>query len=325
MPERIHLSLACGTYDINQGLITGAVVPQGIELSVVTASSPQRHWRMARNGEFDVCEFSLASYLLLHDRGDMPLLAIPAFPHRRFRHEYIYVNSAAGIREPKQLEGRRIGIRTWQTTAGLWARGILQDEYGVDLSSIQWFAQDVEDIPLANPDKSRITIVPKGKAVTQMLEEGDLDGLIYPEMPQAIVRGDPRVSKLFPDSKAADIAYFRKTGFFPLMHTVIVRQEILDRHPWVARELLTAFRASKDLAFQSMRDPRRVSLAWFAEAMAEQERVLGKDPWCYEFEPNRKALETMIRWATEQGLISKQFPAEDLYAASTLVELPHYV
>lgn len=325
MPERIPLSLACGPYDINQGLITGAVVPQGIDLTVVTAPSPQRHWRMARNLEFDVCEYSLASYLCLHDRDALPVIAIPAFPHRRFRHEYIFLNAAAGITEPKQLEGRRVGIRTWQTTAGLWVRGILQDEYGVDLRSIEWLAQDVEDIPLADPDKPRIALVGAGKAVTTMLETGELDALIYPEMPGSVTTGDPRVTKLFPNSKAAEIEYFGKTGFFPLMHTVIVRREVLERHPWAARELLAAFRASKDLAFANMRDPRRVSLAWFGEAMEEQERILGKDPWCYEFEPNRRALETMIRWAHEQGLIARRFPAQELFADSTLVELPHYV
>jgi 4,5-dihydroxyphthalate decarboxylase len=325
MPTPVHLTLSCGTYDINQGLITGDVAPQGIDLTVITAASPERHWRMVRDAEFDACEFSIGTYLMIHERDDPEVIAIPAFPHRRFRHGYIFVNTGRGIREPKDLDGRRVGIRTWQTSAGVWARGILQDDHGVDLRSITWVAQDEEDIPLPEGHGYRIERVPEGQSVTDMLVEGELDALIYPDMPDAVRRGDPRVARLFPDPRAAEIDWYGRTGFFPIMHTVLLRRSIAEAHPWIPRELLTAFEASKRRAFSAMADPRRVSLAWFSEAMEEQVRVLGPDPWSYGFEANRAALETVIRWSHEQGMIGRRFPPEELFAASTLVDLPHYV
>jgi 4,5-dihydroxyphthalate decarboxylase len=325
VPGRLALSLAVGDYDINQALLRGEVAPQGVDLTVITAPSPERHWRMLRNGEFDACELSLGSTIAAHDRGEPALVAIPAFPHRRFRHGYVFVSAASGIGSPKDLEGRRVGVRTWQTTAGLWARGILQDDHGVDLRSIEWVAQDDEDIPLQDGHGFRIARAPAGREVTAMLEAGELDGLIYPELPASVRRGDPRVRRLFADPKAAEIDYVTRTGFFPLMHTVVIRREVVEANPWLSRELLAAFQASKDRAFEAMRDPRRVSLAWFAEAMAEQRRILGDDPWAYDFAPNRAALETMIRWSHEQGMISRRFSPEDLFADSTLEAPPRYV
>jgi 4,5-dihydroxyphthalate decarboxylase len=322
---RLALSLACGDYDITNALVRGEVAPQGLDLTVITAPSPERHWRMLRNGEFDACELSLGSTLVAHDRGEPALVAVPAFPHRRFRHGYIFVATASGIREPRDLEGRRVGVRTWQTTAGLWARGILQDDHGVDLRAIEWVAQDQEDIPLLDGHRFRLSLAPAGRDVTDMLVEGALDALIYPELPNSVRRGDPRVARLFTDPKTAEIDYATRTGFFPLMHTVVIRRDMADANPWLPRELLVAFEASKQRAFDAMRDPRRVSLAWFAEAMAEQHHVLGDDPWAYDFGRNRAALETMIRWAHEQGMISRRFEPEALFAASTLESPPYYV
>lgn len=324
MSTGIPLTLACGAYDINQALIDGRIVPDGVDLTVLTYPSPERHWRMGRHEEFDVCEFSMASFLMLQDRG-RELTAIPAFPHRRFRHGSIYVNESAGIREPRDLEGRRVGLRTWQTTAGLWARGILQDQYGIDLSTIEWICQDEEDEPFEPPAHLRIRRVNEGESVTAMLERGELDALIYPEVPEAIHRGDARVRRLFDDPKAEEIAYHRATGFFPIMHAVVIKHAIAEANPWVPRNLLLAFRASKDLAFRQAVDPRRISLAWVSQTIAEQKRILGDDPWCYEFERNRPLLAQMIRWSHEQGMISREIEPEDMFFPTTRDELPTYV
>jgi 4,5-dihydroxyphthalate decarboxylase len=324
VPTNLQLTLACGAYDINRALIDGHVAPQGIDLTVLTYPSPERHWRMARSLEFDICEFSIGSYLILHDRGE-PVTAVPAFPHRRFRHRSVYVNAAAGIARPKDLEGRRVGVRTWQTSAGLVARGILQDDHGVDLSSIDWVAQDEEDLPLADPSRFAIRRPPDGDTVTAMLERGDLDGLIYPDVPEAIVRGDSRVRPLFEDPKTVEIDHVSRTGLFPIMHTVVLRKVVVDEHPWVARNVLDAFEASRAHAFAAMRDPRRISLAWFEDAWQEQVRVLGSDPWRYDFEANRSQLETLVRWSHEQGMIGRRFAPEELFAATTLERLPTYV
>lgn len=323
MATTVPLSLSCGNYDINQGLIDGRVAPEGVHLTVLAYPSPERHWRMGRHEEFDACEFSMSVYLRMHEQG-RDLTAIPAFPHRRFRHSSIYVNSEAGIRTPKDLEGRRVGLQTWQATAGLWARGILQDQYGVDLGTIDWVCQHDEVEPIELPPSIGLRYVEPPDSVTSMLVRGDLDALIYPEIPNPITSGDPRVRRLFDDPKTEEIRYFETTGFFPIMHTVVIRRRVVEDHPWLPRNLLLAFRASKDLAFRQALDPRRISLAWVAQAIDEQQRILGSDPWCYEFEPNRAALEQMIRWSREQGIIRTEFAPEELFVPSTLDELPGY-
>src|SRR6266540_2715983 len=171
---RPRLTLACGDYDINRGLIDGTVEPEGIDLVTLTLHSPERHWRMMRGQEFDICELSLASYLMIRDQRALPFIAIPVFPHRRFRHSYIFVNAQAGIDTPKQLEGRRVGIRTWQTTAGMWTHGILEEHYGVDTRTIHWFRQDQEDIPFNLPSEFELTQVEPTQNLNEMLAEGSV-------------------------------------------------------------------------------------------------------------------------------------------------------
>ena len=319
---RLQLTAGLGDYDINRGLIDGTVRPEGIELVPIILSSPERHWRMMRGLEFDVCELSLASYLMVRDQGRLPIIAIPVFPHRRFRHSYIFVNSAAGISAPKDLEGRKVGIRTWQTTAGLWVTGLLEEHYGVDIASIRWYRQDVEDIPFELPAEFTITQLDRSQNLNTMLVEGSVDALIFPEMPTAFKQGDPRVRRLFADPKAEEQRFYRATGLFPLMHTVVIKEELLARCPWVANSLLKAFRASKELAWKQMEDPRRISLAWVRELIEEQREVLGPDPWPYDLPSNGKALETMIRYSHRLGMIRRPMPPEELFFPQSLVPMP---
>jgi len=325
MSSHHSITLSCGDYDINQALATGEVRPQGMDLTVLLLPSPERHARMALHREFDVCELSMATFLAIWGSGDRSLVAIPAFPHRRFRHGFIFVPESSKISDPGELSGERIGLRTWQTTAGLWARGILQDDHGVDLRSVQWLTQDAEDVPLADDMPFSITRVGETDSVVAMLQRGELDALIYPELPAGAGKPGSGIRRLFPDSKAAEIDYFRRTGNFPIMHTVVIRRELVERLPWAPRELLESFRASKDRAFDRMRDPRSVSLAWLREALAEQSEIMGPDPWSYDFEANRVPLETVIRYGHEQGMLPSPIPAADLFATATVEDLPSYV
>jgi 4,5-dihydroxyphthalate decarboxylase len=328
----VHLSLACGDYDIHDGLIHGRVKPQGIDLTVLVYNTPPRQWRMDQYSEFDVCEFSMSSYLVTFDRqmrGEPMTMervtAIPVFPHRRFRHSFIFVNSNAGIESPKDLGGRKVGLRTWQATAGLWARGILQDEYDVDLHKVQWYTSDDESIVDAQlPQAFDIQRIAEGTSVVDMLLDGELDALIYPEIPEAFAQGDSRIRRLFPDFKQEEMDYYRKTGCFPIMHTVVIKDSVLAEHPWVARNMLIAFKESTDFAFRRMHDPRRVSMAWARELLEEQERVLGPDPWACGVPANLPALERMTRFSFEQGMISRQYRPEELFVPSTLGDLPAY-
>lgn len=322
MAGRLKLTAAFGTQDINRPLVEGRVKPPGIELIPLVMPSPQRHWRMARHLEFDVCEFSLASYLAMLGTGDCPFVAIPVFPHRRFRHGYVFVKAGSQHDIRDAVPAARIGLRTWQTTAGLWLRGILQDEYGLDLRRVSWRTQDEEDLPLPHLSGFSIQRVPSGQTVTSMLERGELDALIYPEAPPSLGNG---IVRLFADVKEAEIAYFERTGIFPIMHTVVIKQTVLDDYPWVARTLLEAFREAAALTFRAMHDPRSLSLAWAEQLMDEQERILGRDPWAFSLERNRGVLHTAIRYGEEQGLIPSAFPVDDLFYPSTRGELPEYV
>lgn len=322
----LRLTLACGDYDINTPLLTGEVQIQGVDLVALALSSPERHWRLLRHEEFDICELSLASYLAMRDGQAVRYLAIPIFPHRRFRHSYLFVGRDAGVRAPRDLEGRAIGLRTWQTTAGLWTRGILQDHYGVDIKSIDWVCQDEEDIPI-DPGALgfRLRRVPLDDDVDRMLLDGEIAGLMYPELPPSFRSGDPRIMRLWPDAKAEEQRYFKDTGVFPIMHTVVIRESLLQRFPWLAMNVVQAFRRSKDCAFKRMEDPRRVSLAWFREALEEQRGVLGADPWAYDLPKSRVALDAICRYAHEQALTTRLIDVDDLFFEPSLDDPPHYV
>ncbi|HEY3302429.1 MAG TPA: ABC transporter substrate-binding protein [Candidatus Binatia bacterium] len=324
MTSKLQLTLACGAYDLLRPLMEGAVVPAGIDLNVLTMASPERHGRMLRHEEFDVCELSLVAYLVAQDQ-ERAFKAIPVFPHRRFRHGYMVKRMNCGIDKPSDLNGKRVGLDTLQNSAGLWMRGILQDHYGVDLNTIEWWCQEEEDVPFEPAKWMKVRRVPKGKNIDQMLVDGELEGALYPETLPSIKKGSPKVGPLFPDSKAAEIDYYKKSGIYPIMHTVVIKDEILRENPWVAVSLMQAFQRSKEICYERMKDPRNFTIVWVKETMQEQEQIFGPDPWPYNLEENRKALEAAVRYEYEQGMIKKQFKIEDLFFPPSLQEIQNYL
>src|SRR3954468_9965897 len=219
--SKVKPTLACGPYDLMGGLIDSTVQVPGVDLNVLTMASPERHRRMLRHVEFDVCELSLGGYLIARE-AHAPFTAIPAFPHRRFRHGYVAINTRAGISKPIDLNGKRIGLRTLRNSAGLWMRGILHDHYDVDLKSIEWWCQEEEDIAIEPAAWMKVRRVPEGRNIDEMLVAGDLDASIYPEVLPSLRNAAPEVGLLFADPKGAEIEYFRRTGIFPIMHTVVI-------------------------------------------------------------------------------------------------------
>jgi 4,5-dihydroxyphthalate decarboxylase len=316
--SKIRLTLACGDYEIVRPLMEGSVQPDGIELIVLTdMTSDVRHWRMIRNREFDICELSMSSYLMARDRNQ-PLTAIPAFLHRRFRHGFTFVNTAKGIEKPSDLVGKKVGLRNYQATTNLWVRGILEHEYQAPHKKVQWFTQDDEDVEFTRPPDLMLQRTPGGKSVEAMLVEGELDALIHPEIPQAVMQKDKRVKRLFENYKELEIEYYRKTNIFPIMHAVAIRQEIIDKFPWVPINLMQAFERAKQIAYKRAENPRRVPLAWVRSALEEQEDILGKDPWAYGLgAANRKNLETLIGYSHEQSMIAEKIAVDALFVEST--------
>lgn len=322
--SKLKLTLACGDYDLLRPLINGEIQPQGIDLNVLTMPSPERHGRMLRHEEFDVCELSLVAYLVAREKG-CNYNAIPVFPHRRFRHQYMVKRTGCGIEKPSDLNGKRVALDTLQNSAGLWMRGILQDHYGVDLKTIEWWCQEEEDIPCEPASWMRVHVVPHGKNVDQMLLDGELEGALYPETLPSIRSGNPKVALLFPDPKKAEIDYFKNGGFFPIMHTVVIKNSILEKHPWAAISLVQAFQRAKEICYARNSDPRSFALVWVQDLIREQREIFGPDPWPYNLEDNRKALEAVIRYEYEQGMIKKKPQAEELFFPPSLQRIQHYV
>jgi len=314
MTTRIELSLACGDYEIMRALKEGTVRPDGIDLKVLTAmDSPTRHWRFLRNGDFDMAEVSCSSYIAARDRG-LPFRALPVFPHRRFRHGFAYINTSKGIKKPTDLIGRKIGVKFFLISAALWMRGILEHEYGVPFKSIKWFTELDEDVDLALPPEVSVTRVPASKSIIGMLVDGELDAVLHADLIKPIRENDPRVGRLFPDYKTEEMAYYKKTGVFPIMHTLGIKQEIVEKYPWVPINMFQALNESKAIAMSRMENPRIVPLVWYREAWEEQEGMFGPDPWEYGLtERNVKTLDTLVGYSHEQGLIGRKIPLNELF------------
>ncbi|MFQ5681740.1 MAG: ABC transporter substrate-binding protein [Candidatus Binatia bacterium] len=314
MSKKLHLTLACGDYEIVGALKEGSVKPDGIELTVLTdMTSDVRHWRTIRNREFDIAELSMSNYLIAKSAG-LPFAAIPVFLHRRFRHGFVFLNAGKGIDKPTDLIGKRVGLRNFQATSNLWVRGILEHEYQVPHRSIQWFKQDEEEVEFTPPKDLILHRVPQGKRVDKMLVDGELDALIHPELIQPILNRDKKVKRLFENYKELEIQYYKRTGIFPIMHTTAIKQEIIDKYPWVPINLMRAFERAKQAAYKRMENPRIVPLAWFRHSLEEQEKLLGHDPWIYGLgETNHRNLDTLIQYSHEQGLIGRKIPVDELF------------
>jgi len=314
LATNIALTLACGDYEIVRALKEGDVTPDGIDLTILTKmDSTTRHWRFLRNREFDVAEVSCSSYLVARDQG-LPVDAIPVFLHRRFRHGFVFINTRKGIRQPKDLIGKKIGVKQFQATAILWMRGILEHEYGVPHRSIDWYSELDESIEFEKPADLKLTRLPHEKGVENMLAEGELDAVLHPDLIKPLIDKDPRVGRLFPNPMEEEMRYFKKTGIFPIMHAMGIRREIVEKHPWVPINLYHAFNEAKKIAMARLENPRIVPLVFYRDYWEEQEAAFGRDPWEYGLgHQNTQTLETLVRYSHEQGMIRRRMPLDELF------------
>lgn len=314
MSSPLPLTLACADMEIIRPLKEGVVQPDGIELTVVTnMDSIERHSRFLQKNEFDIAEISLSSFLIARDHG-FPYSAIPVFMSRRFGHGFIYINTSKGIRTPADLIGRKVGVKQLQFTVNVLIRGILDHDYGVPQTSIEWFCELDELLEFVPPPGMKINRLRKGQSVEAMLAAGELDAMMHPDRIEPIRKKDPRVAQLFPNYKDEEIAYFRKTGMFPIMHLMAVRQEVAEAHPSVAINMFNAFNEAKRIAMKRMESPRQVPLVWYRAAWEEQGEIVGADPWEYGgTERNIKNVNTITGYAHEQGLTRRKFTYDDLF------------
>ena len=322
----LSITLACGDYDRVAPLKDGRIRPEGVDLNFIPLGPEEIFFRMARYQEFDASEMSLASYITGRAQGREDFVAIPIFPSRMFRHSAIFVHSEAGIEKPEDLAGRRVGVGEYQMTAIVWVKGILSDHYGVHARDIHWHTGGQEQpgreerIPLEIPSEIRLEKIPRDKTLSCMLEKGELDAVIAARIPSPFLRGSPQVKRLFENPIEAEKDYFTDTGIFPIMHTVAIRRELYDQHPWLAVSLYKAFNEAQKLSLASIYGTPAVSyqLAWLHQYLEQERAFLGPDSWANGAEHNQKTVETLCRYLVEQGMIKEAPSFETLFAPNTL-------
>ena len=315
----IDLTLACHPYVWTEPLRDGRVQPDGVDLTMVDYPNPVRFSRMVRNLEFDACELSMGTYLATRRDADrFPFTAIPVFPFRKFRHAYMYVREDAGIGGVAGLEGRRVGIVNWQTTTGVWQRGILADRHDLDLGAVEWVAAGSEIVDIDVPGRFDVTYVGHQGSTIGLLEDrladGAIDAVFHP-----VDASLPGARRLFPDAKSVEQAYYRDTGIFPIMHAVVLRDDLIAEEPWVVQKLYDAFEAAKSVGLSVLDRPRELPLVWADVHRDEQRAALGADPWEYGLtESNVHAVETLAENAHRQGVAAERYDVDDVFETETL-------
>jgi 4,5-dihydroxyphthalate decarboxylase len=318
----LKLTLACWDYDRTRPLIDGRVRPEGIDLDIKVLRPRQTFQRMLDDQEFHVSELSLASYTALKGRGQCPFVAVPVALSKIFRHSCIYVRTGAGIKAPADLKGKRVGTSQYSSTALMFMRGMLQHDYGVAPSDLHWFMGGLNTfteqplIPLNLPKDVRLDFLAAGKTLESMFAAGELDALLSIYIPSLFLQGSPLITRLFPNFKTVEQDYYRRTRIFPIMHTVVLREDVYREHPWAARSIYQAFLAAKELAIEGLYDTDALQLAlpWLLDHVEEAWRVFGKDFWSYGLEPNRPTLSAIGRFVHEQGLSPRAVSPDELFA-----------
>jgi 4,5-dihydroxyphthalate decarboxylase len=324
--SKLRLNLACWNYDRTRALADGLVRPDGIDLNYLNLEVEETFFRMLRNREFEVAEMSLSSYTVSLGMERPPFIAIPIFPSRFFRHSCIFVSAKSGIREPKDLIGRRMGVPEYQMTAPVWIRGILQDEYGVAPDAVEYWAGGEEQpgreekLKLSLPARFRMNAIGPDKTLSQMLADGEIDALQSARAPSTLHTRPQDVRRLFEDYTEIERAYYRRTKIFPIMHTVVIRRDVYEANPWVAQSLAKAFTLAQRYAYDSLMQTAALTtmLPWAVSHVEETRREMGDDWWPYGFAANRHVLDTFLRYHHEQGLSKRRFAPEELFAPETL-------
>jgi 4,5-dihydroxyphthalate decarboxylase len=323
----IPLTLACWDYDRTRALLDGRVQPEGIDLTYLPIGMPESFFRMLHHGEFGASEMSLSWYTRTVFSEPRPLIAIPVFPSRMFRHSSIYVHAGSGISSPADLRGARVGCPEYQMTAAVWIKGILADHYDVPVNSVSYHTGGLKEpgrreVPMDLPQDIKVEAIPSDRTLSEMLEQGEIDALYTAEAPVGFTAGSSKVRRLFEDYATVEQAFFRDTGLFPIMHTVVLRADVYAAHPWIAQSLAKAFAEAQRIAYDELAEMTalKVMLPWLpAHLQHTIETMGGEDFWPYGIDRNRATLATFLRYSHEQGLSPRLLDPEDLFAPETLL------
>jgi 4,5-dihydroxyphthalate decarboxylase len=319
---KLPLTFACGLYDRVLPLYTGEVQAAGIDLNFIVLNNPREVFdRMGGGKEFDAAEFSSSEFISRVSAGDRSFVALPFFPSRVFRHSMITLNKRSGIKSPKDLEGKRVGVPLYTQTAAIFIRGMLQHDHGVDLSKIHWVQGALNHVgshgnpsapPLLKPVD--IEIADSRKSLSELIDKGEIDAITATDIP-ASMKHNSDVVRLFPNYREVERDYYKRTGIFPIMHLVVIRREVAEKNPFVATSLYEALVKSRRRALALMRatGALRYMMPWMTADLDEIDEVFGGDPWPDGIEPNRKTLEALVTYLHEQHLIAKPLPIEDIF------------
>ncbi len=321
---REALTLAIGDYDHVADMANGRVPVEGIDLTCLILQIEEIFFRTLNYREFDVSELSFAKYVSLLSQGDRSFVAIPVFPSRIHRHSSIYIRRDGPVQAPADLAGRRVGIPEWAQTAAVYSRGFLAHQYGVDLRSIDWVQAGVnqpgrtEKVKLKLPEGIRLTPAPD-RSLSAMLAAGEVDAVLSAHAPDCFKDGHPNIRRLFEDYVSVESDYYQATGIFPIMHTVAIRRERLERTPWIARELLKAFEVAKRRSMDRALEVSapRFPIPWCYAYAQKAQQMFGDDYWPYGIEPNRPTLDAFLQYAHEQGVCHRRLTPEELFAPET--------
>ena len=322
--SKLRLSVAMGDYDRTRALLDGRVLIDGVDPVYMTLSPEEMFFRAMRSVDFDICELSFSSYLVRASRGDSPYVAVPVFLSRAFRHTSIYVRKDR-IKQPADLKGRRIGVPEYQLTAIVWARALLQDDFGVRPQDATWVRGGIdtpgrpEKIKLQLPPEVKLEAAPEGTTISELLDRGEIDGFIAPRPPGAAALRNPNVGWLFDDPTAVAKDYYRRTGVFPIMHVVGVRRDLAEQHPWLPAAVQKAFTQAKAAAIEALSDTSatKVTLPFVEEQLKAARETLGDDYWSYGVAANRRTLETFLRHHHGQGLSTRLMSVDEIFHPAT--------
>ena len=318
--HKLPLTAAFCDSDHMRDLVMGRVVPEGIDLTCLNPPVEEIFYRFLMHQEWDVSELSFAKYVSLRAKGDDRFIALPIFPSRMFRHSSLYVRSDCPLKKISELKGRKIGIPEWAQTAAVYSRGFLVHQYGLDLKDVDWVQSGVnqagraEKVQVQLPDGVNLTRI-TDRSLNDMLLSGDLDAVLAARPPLAFSTGNGEVKRFFNNCREVEAACYSETGIFPIMHVIAVRKEILDEHPWVARNLFTAFDEARRRSIERVLDltASLVPIPWGNDFAREGKAIMGEDFFSYGIEPNRKTLDAFLQYAFEQGVCEKRLTAEEIF------------
>jgi len=324
--SNLKLSIAIGDYDRNRALMDGRVQIDGVDPIFMALSPEEMFFRAFRHQDFDISEVSFASQVVCLSQGTSKYQALPIFLSRAFRHSAIYIRTDKGIDSPEKLKGRKIGIAEYQLSANVWARAILEDEYGVKPSDITWVrggmnsAGRPEKIKIQLPDDVEMELAPEGKSLNDLLLSGEIDGFIGPRSPKCFDEQQPNIGRLFGNTVTAASDYWRKTGIFPIMHLLGVRRELLEAHPFLAGALMKSFSLSKQAAETLLADTSatKVTMPFVEDHLFEAKRLMGENFWTYGVNGNEVTLNTFLDHHHRQGLSSRRITIEELFPENAL-------